>query len=230
MAITPAKELTLGDRPPNLSDVVFETIRRAIVERVLAPGEPLTEPALAERLSVSKTPVREALLRLREMGLIEQSGPRSLRVIQPSLEAVRHAYEIREALEGFTAARAAEAADARATTAISTAARMSLEAAKIGDISSFRDNDREFHRLIAGLAQNPRIATLIDDAGAVISTLMLREMAPGQGPVECAEGHVRIATAIAAGDSEAAAREMTAHIRSVWQLALGRLSDAGAAG
>lgn len=219
------RELSIGDRPPNLSDVVFETIRRAIVERVLGPGEPLTEPALAERLSVSKTPVREALLRLREMGLIEQSGPRSLRVIQPSPEAVRHAYEIREALETFTAARAAERADADARSAIITAARMSLEAAKIGDITRFRDQDREFHRLIATLAENPRIATLIDDAGAVIATLLRREMAPGEGPVACSEGHVRIANAIAAGDSEAAAREMTAHIRSVWQLALGRLSE-----
>lgn len=219
------RDLTIGDRPPNLRDVVFETIRRAIIERVLAPGEALTEPALAERLSVSKTPVREALLRLREMGLIEQSGPRSLRVIQPSPEAVRHAYEIREALEGFTAARAAQAADKQASSAIAMAARMSLEAAKIGDITSFRDNDREFHRLIAGLGQNPRIATLIDDAGAVISTLLRREMAPGQGPVECAEGHVRIADAIAAGDSDAAAREMTAHIRRVWQLARGRLAE-----
>lgn len=219
------RELTIGDRPPNLSDVVFETIRRAIVERVLAPGEPLTEPALAERLSVSKTPVREALLRLREMGLIEQNGPRSLRVIQPSSEAVRQAYEIREALEGFTAARAAATADPERRAAIITAAKFSLEAARIGDITAFRDNDREFHRLIAKLADNPRIATLIDDAGAVIATLLRREMAPGEGPVECSEAHVRIANAIAAGDSEAAAREMTAHIRRVWELALERLSE-----
>ena len=225
MATSPTRELTLGHRPPNLSDVVFETIRQAIVDRVLAPGEPLTEPALAERLQVSKTPVREALLRLREMGLIEQSGPRSLRVIQPSPEAVRHAYEMREALESFTAARAAEKADAATRELILSAARRSLDAAKAADIPAFRDNDREFHRLIAKLAQNPRIEALIDDAGAVISTLLIRDLPPGQGPVDCSEGHVRIANAIAAGDPEAAAREMTAHIRQVWSLALERLSD-----
>ena len=220
-------ELALEDRPKNLSDVVFEAIRQAIVDRVLAPGEPLTEPGLADRLKVSKTPVREALLRLREMGLIEQSGARGLCVIQPSAAAIRQAYELREALESFTASRAAERASNADRERIAQAAQRSLDAAKVADLPTFRESDREFHKLIADLADNPRIASLIDDAGAVISTLITRELTAGDDLVGCSEGHVAVAEAINASDSEAAARQMTAHIRQVWKLALERLTAAG---
>ncbi|UGS38232.1 GntR family transcriptional regulator [Capillimicrobium parvum] len=217
-------ELSLGVRPRNLSDVVFEAIRQAIVDRVLAPGEPLTEPALAERLKVSKTPVREALLRLRQIGLIEQNGARGLCVIQPSAAAVRQAYELREALESFTAARAAERASNADRERIARAAQSSLDAARKSDIAAFRDSDREFHSYIAELGDNARIASLIDDAGAVISTLMTRELTAGDDLVGCSLGHVAVAEAITASDGVAAAREMTTHIRLVWKLALERLA------
>lgn len=228
MALSSDTALSLESRPRNLSDLVFETIQQAIVDKVLPPGEPLTEPGLAERLNVSKTPVREALLRLRQMGLIEQSGPRSLRVIQPSRDGIRHAYELREALESFAAARAAELAAPADREQIRTAAKRSLDAAKAGDLDGFRAADRELHGTIAGLADNPRIAQLIEDAGVVISTLLSRELPTGQGATDCAEGHVRIANAIAASDPDAAAREMTGHIRHVWSLALAGLAAQGA--
>jgi DNA-binding GntR family transcriptional regulator len=229
MASARMTELSLEVRPRQLSDVVFEAIRQAILDRVLAPGEPLTEPALAERLKVSKTPVREALLRLRQIGLIEQSGARGLCVIQPSATAIRQAYELREALESFTAARAAERASNADRERIAQAAQHSLDAAHKSDIAGFRDSDREFHSHIAELADNPRIASLIDDAGAVISTLLTRELTAGDDLVGCSMGHVAIAEAITASDGAAAAREMTAHIRHVWKLALERLAPAGEA-
>jgi DNA-binding GntR family transcriptional regulator len=227
MATNRMQELALEDRPRHLSDVVFEAIRQAIVDRVLAPGEPLTEPALADQLKVSKTPVREALQRLRAMGLIEQSGARGMCVIQPSAAAIRQAYELREALESFTAARAAERASNADRERIATAAERSLTAARVADLSTFRDSDREFHKLIADLADNPRITSLIDDAGAVISTLITRELTAGDDLVGCSLGHVAVAEAITASNADAAAREMTAHIRQVWKLALERLTAAG---
>ncbi len=65
---------TLGPvdfKPESLADVVYSAIREAIVSKQLLPGERVTEAGLATRLHVSKTPVREAMLRLQEVGLIE---------------------------------------------------------------------------------------------------------------------------------------------------------------
>lgn len=69
-------ELVLPHKPESLADVVYETIREAIINRVIPPGSRLTEAALADQLNVSKTPVREALLKLRQIGLVEPSGRR----------------------------------------------------------------------------------------------------------------------------------------------------------
>src|ERR1700716_2927871 len=100
-------ELALHTRPESLSEVVYETIRDAIVNRTIPPGVRVTEAGLAKQLNVSKTPVREALLRLREIGLIEPSGVRGGRIILPSPTSIRQAYEVRLALETFAAEAAA---------------------------------------------------------------------------------------------------------------------------
>src|SRR5207249_1759968 len=70
----PEAPLFLEVRPDSLTDAVYEAIRRGIIDRRLAPGSPVTEAALAEQLGVSKTPVREALLRLKDIGVIEPNG------------------------------------------------------------------------------------------------------------------------------------------------------------
>ncbi len=215
--------LSLDERPRSLSDIVFETVHQAIVDRVLAPGEAVTEPGLAERLNVSKTPVREALLRLRQVGLIETDGARGLRVVRLSGDGVRQTYEIREALESFTASRAAEVASPEERERILVAARASHDAAVAGDIDGFRASDRELHREIAAIARNPRVSQLIEDAGALIGTLLHRDIPTGQGLQGCGEAHVRIANAIAAGDGAAAQREMVEHIRQVMALRLAAL-------
>src|SRR3954464_1071179 len=110
----PVTQLTLGVRPDSLTDAVYEAIRRGIIDRRLPPGGPVTEAALAAQLGVSKTPVREALLRLKDAGVIEPNGRRGGRVVQRSEAAIRRAYEVREALESYAAGRAAERADAAA--------------------------------------------------------------------------------------------------------------------
>jgi GntR family transcriptional regulator, rspAB operon transcriptional repressor len=213
-------DLSLDERPRSLSDLVFETLHQAIVNKVLEPGAPVTEPDLAKRLRVSKTPVREALLRLRQLGLIEAEGARGLRVVQLSADDVRQTYEIREALESFTASRAALRATSSDRSHIMAAAQESYEAAKIADKDGFRAADRELHGTIARIADNSRIWQLIADASALISTLLQRDFPSGHGLTNCGAAHVRIAEAIVAGNAEEAARAMTAHIDEVRGLML----------
>ena len=80
----------VADRPQSLSDIAYDRIRTAIVQRALEPGTRVSESMLGEMLHVSKTPVREALLRLCHVGLVEPT-PRGLRVVLPDKDSIRDA-------------------------------------------------------------------------------------------------------------------------------------------
>lgn len=209
----------VDDRPPMMVDIIYGRLRQAITERRLEPGSLVTEQGLADQLNVSKTPVREALARLRQVGLIEPDGRRGLRVIKLSVEGLRQIFELREALETYVAGRAAERADAARSAVISRAAQASLDAALRGDVPGFHREDRAFHGEIAQAVGNPQMAQQIENAVAQVQTILRREAFPNMDEViKCARDHVRIAAAIEAGARDTAAREMAAHIRKVHEL------------
>ena len=116
----------LAARPDTLTHVVLEAIRSAIVNQELPAGARVTEAGLARQLNVSKTPVREALLQLREIGLIEADERRGGRILSPSRSTISDAYEVREALEVFAAGAAATRSDDRSIRRIYRTADRSL--------------------------------------------------------------------------------------------------------
>jgi DNA-binding GntR family transcriptional regulator len=204
--------LNLGARPHSLTDVVYEAIRQGIIDKRLPPGARVTEAALAEQLGVSKTPVREALLRLRDVGVIEAHGRRGGRVVRSSAAAIRRAYEVREALESYAAGRSAERATAAEIGRLSAAAGRSLDRARRNDLAGFVEDDVAFHGLIGECARNPPLRRMIDDALTLALTLRRRDRPHATASVACAEAHVRIAEAIAERNAAGAEREMRSHI------------------
>jgi DNA-binding GntR family transcriptional regulator len=207
--------LALAARPASLTGVVLEAIRTAITDATLPPGGRITEAGLAAELDVSKTPVREALLKLRQVGLVEDDGRRGWRVVQPSLERISHAYELREALEVFASRRACETVAAQHAVAIRDAADRSHEGAVAGDASEFRHWDSVFHLSVAEATANPRLLESIADVHSLIVTLRQRDLPHISFHVECALAHVRIAAAIADRDVFRAENETRAHVHQV---------------
>jgi GntR family transcriptional regulator, rspAB operon transcriptional repressor len=102
------------------SEVAYERLRDDIIRWRLAPGTPLGEVELAARLGVSRTPVREALLRLTAEGLVSTDSGRSATVSEVSLDHIRDLFELREALEMQAARLAARRRDAAAFQALKT--------------------------------------------------------------------------------------------------------------
>jgi DNA-binding GntR family transcriptional regulator len=208
----PEAPLFLEVRPDSLTDAVYEAIRRGIIDRRLAPGSPVTEAALAEQLGVSKTPVREALLRLKDIGVIEPNGKRGGRVVQLSEVSVRRAYEVRDALEPYAAGRAAGRAEADQVAELRSLAERSLACVKAGDVDGFTHHDIDFHTGVAEAASNPLLRRMVEDALTLALTLRRRARPKATASLACAEAHLRIADAIADGDAAIAEREMRAHI------------------
>jgi DNA-binding GntR family transcriptional regulator len=207
--------LVLEHKPESLTDVVYEAIRDAIINRVIQPGSRLTEAALAAQLNVSKTPVREALLKLRQIGLVEPSGRRGGRVTLPSSSLIQHAYEARRALESFAAEIVAERGSDADVQMIRDAAARCLTAAKAGDLAGFRQWDLRFHEKIGEATGNPRLCELVNDSFALVTALRRRDVPQAEESVACARAHVRIARAIARRDPDGARKAMRDHVHQV---------------
>lgn len=207
------------DVQPPIADLVYKRLYAAIIGRELLPGSQVTEQALADQLEVSKTPVREALLRLRQVGLIEPDGRRGMRVTKLSLDTLRQATELRAVLESYSAGRAAELATKAQARCIARAAEDSFDAAEENNVDGFHRYDQVFHEGIGEAANNSRMKQCADDTAALIHTVMARDAFPtADHLIECARTHMRIGQAIIERDAATATKEMQRHIWRVHEL------------
>jgi DNA-binding GntR family transcriptional regulator len=208
----PAREKIL---PAQLERRVYERLRDEIVSGALRPGEQLVEARIAEQLGVSKTPVREALIRLQRDGLVAIEPYRGARVLEPSADDVREILELRALLECQIARDLAAERPPGALAALEASIARSREALAAGRTADLLDALTEFSDILAGACGNSRMAKLLVDLRSVlllIGSTSLR--APGREG-RSIEEHERILAAIRAGDPDAAAAATADHIRSI---------------
>ena len=220
----------LTDRPESLTELVFQTLRDAIISKRLPPGKRVSEADLARQLRVSKTPVREALLRLSTIGLIEADRGRGGRIVRPSAESIRHIYEVRGSLESLAAGLAAARATPAQRSVLRELATASFTVAHKGDVEGFRRQDEAFHDMLAVASANPYLARLIGNAYALTGAARQRDVPSAGDSVDCAAGHVQIAEAIAHGDNAAATAAAAAHVEMVGRLVLQAFLEAAEPG
>jgi DNA-binding GntR family transcriptional regulator len=154
----------VGAQRVTSATVIFEQLHAAIVALRLLPGTALQEKALAEQFGVSRTPVREALIRLAEAGLVDifpQSGTFVSRI---PLSAIPEAVIVREALEGVTVEMAAKLATAADLQRLEAVIGRQTAFASIGDTSAFHDVDEAFHETIAAVSGHPGIWRVVRPA------------------------------------------------------------------
>jgi DNA-binding GntR family transcriptional regulator len=220
-----APGLTLERRPESLTDAVYETIRDAIINKAITPGSRLTEAALAEQLNVSKTPVREALLKLRQIGLVEPIGRRGGRVTLPSRVSIQHAYEARGALESSAAEIVAERGSDADIGLIGESGKRCLAAAEAGDFDGFRHWDMRFHEQISEATGNPRLCELTLDSLALVMALRRRDVPHAGDSVHCARAHMVVVDALVDRDPTRARQAMRDHVHQVEGYVLASLDE-----
>jgi GntR family transcriptional regulator, rspAB operon transcriptional repressor len=220
----------LTEKPESLTQLVYQALRDAIISKRLPPGERVSEASLARQLRVSKTPVREALLRLQAIGLIEADGARGGRIVRPSAELIRNIYEVRGSLESLAARLAAARASPAQRSQLRQLAAASFTSAREQDIDGFRHHDEAFHDVLADASANPYLARLIDNAYTLTAAARQRDVPSAGDSADCAAGHLRVAEAIAHSDSAAAAAEAAAHVEMVGQLVLQAFLEASEPG
>jgi DNA-binding GntR family transcriptional regulator len=144
----------------SLTAQVTEMLRAAVTSGEMKPGEHYSATGLAEKLGVSRTPVREALQLLEKEGIVQIAKNKGVRVLQIPLEEIVQIFQIRIILEPPAAARGAEAATAEDLAHIRFLHRRILEAAARNDGRGTLQTDKDFHLFLLGLADNPRLTAL----------------------------------------------------------------------
>lgn len=198
-------------------DRVYETLKRNFIEGRTSLGQRLYESTVAAQCDASRTPVREALMRLKADGLIDRVG-RAYAVREFTMEMVGQLYQAREALE----CRALEIAlDGGRTLDLSGAEAAIGEmdrALAEGSSINFNYADIRFHREIAKLSGNEFLRNMLESIYDKV--LMVRNYLFSQRPRQTTslKEHQRILDAVQRGNSVIAVAEMQSHLRSVIQL------------
>ncbi|EIN5958635.1 GntR family transcriptional regulator [Vibrio cholerae] len=221
MKSSPLVRQASTEKESTKSENLTEYLIEAIVEGQLAPGSKISEPELAKQFQVSRGPLREALMRVEGLGLIERIPHIGARVIQLSPTKLVELYAVREALEGMAARLAA-----RNITEIELAGLESLLSThsthidQVEGASYFhQQGDFDFHYRIIQASRNQQlIGLLCDELYHLLRMYRYQSPRSHSRPVEALEEHKFILRAIRQRDEELAEMLMRRHIACSRQL------------
>jgi DNA-binding GntR family transcriptional regulator len=194
---------------------VTEALRQAIVEMRLSPGEMLSEQDLARRLGVSRSPVREAFIKLSQSGLVRVLPQRGTQVVKISRAGVEDARFIREAVECAVVREAAARADPTMIAALTDSLARQKRGQRSNASHTFLALDEEFHRLLAEAAGRPAAWEMIQDVKPQMDRVRFLDLAQATPRHVVLAQHVVIVEAIKAGDSVAAEMAMRHHLSEI---------------
>jgi len=218
-APSPARE----SQPTIVNQSVYGALKRQILDNQLRPGTKLGHQELAERLGVSRTPVRESLERLYQEGLVVRVPNRGYYVAEISAEEARQLYETREALEVYELRRSLERGISGAAIARLEDINERYHALIGGELTRQRLLiDRDFHLALAGVSGNEFLCRTLE---AIFERLILKRRVDGYhdtGAGPYAE-HVELLAELRHGNVRGAERALSHHIVAARNRLLGYL-------
>lgn len=203
-----------------LSEQVYDRLKAAITTGELKPGQRLVEQDLARRMSVSQSPVRDALGRLTRERMVLQLPRRGSFVAEVGIDEARQAYQVRIPLERLAAQLICQApapAVAEVVAGLDGDLAALRTAAAADDVAAFVDADVTFHRRVWQAAGNPllpEIWAMIESCMRGLTTVSNRLYYPDLPTV--ADTHVPLVSALRDRDAARAADEFERHARDVW--------------
>jgi DNA-binding GntR family transcriptional regulator len=203
-----------------LRQQIADTLQQAILDGELLPGAAIVESDIAQRLGVSRAPVREALQILSRTDLVETTPYRGTVVRRLTPDDIDEIYSLRTALESF----ALERAMARDLEGLSRALRQScdqmqrLAAAK--DWSGLADEDAQFHEILVERAEHRLLMQAWRDLYLKVRQVMALRNLQNEDSMDIYHNHVRIVASLERGDIQAASQGLRAHIATAADLVL----------
>jgi GntR family transcriptional regulator, rspAB operon transcriptional repressor len=205
------------DRSRPLRDQIYPMVRGLLLTGVIRPGEIIDEKAIAAQLNVSRTPVREAVKRLSDEGLVDVIAQSATRASKLDRKEVEEAYLIRRALEMESAAQAARHMSQEHADRLSDILASHARAIERGNYVDAIARDDAFHRTITEISDLPRLWATIDISKAPLDRCR-HMMLPRAGQAEATlEQHREIIRALNSRDPAKAAEAMKAHLDAAYR-------------
>lgn len=210
-----------------LRDVVFNTLRQAIITGEFAPGERLMEIALADRLGVSRTPVREAIRKLELEGLVVMIPRKGAEVARITEDRLRDVLEVRCALEELGATLACRRIDDAGKEELKEAHQSFVEAVKLGDTLEITNQDEAFHACIFEQSKNKRLLQMINNLKEQMYRYRMEYVKDVNYRQELVVEHEKLLDAILCGDENLAKEMMRDHIHNQETMILKTIQNMG---
>ncbi|HEX3031441.1 MAG TPA: GntR family transcriptional regulator [Bacillota bacterium] len=205
--------VTLDNYKP-LREIVFETLREAIINGDLEPGERMMEIQLADEMGVSRTPVREAIRKLELEGFVVMIPRKGAYVAGISIKDIADVFEIRAALEGLAAGLAADRITEDEIEALERCLVKVAECAESNNLDMLISADTDFHELLYKASRNDRLVQIVSNLREQIQRFRTTSLAqPGRMKVALEE-HKQIVEAICSRNVELASKLAREHIEN----------------
>jgi GntR family transcriptional regulator, rspAB operon transcriptional repressor len=200
------------DRDRQAAPQVFERLRGMIISLELPPGSPLSRAALAEQFGVSSTPIRDALMRLEEEGLVDVFPQYATVVSRVDVRLAQQAHFLRQAVELEIVRGLALSHDATVAANLNRTIALQQQFAKAGDFEKFMTADNEFHAQLYAASDKQDIWALVKSRSGHIDRLRrLHLPSPGKAQ-DIVRHHKLIAKAIGAGEPDEAQKHLRTHL------------------
>jgi len=195
-----------------LRDVVFNTLRRAILLGELKPGERLMEIHLADRLGVSRTPIREAIHKLEQEGLVTTVPRRGAEVAQITEKSMNDVLEVRRALDALCAELACDRITEEELASLQLACETFGDAVRTGDIKNIAQADVALHDIIVKATGNQRLIQLVNNLSEQMYRYRFEYIKDTSQHETLVEEHTIIYQSILNRDKRTAAEAARTHI------------------
>lgn len=204
-------QVTMNEYLP-LRDIVFNTLRHAILKGELEPGERLMEIALAKKLGVSRTPIREAIRKLELEGLVVMVPRKGAEVADITEKDLRDVLEVRTALEELSIELAMKNMGGKDFDALRTASGTFAKACAGHDPIKTTEADVAFHEMIYLATDNHRLIQMINNLREQMYRYRLEYIKDKSAHGRLIEEHNRIIAAMESGDIQAAKAAIRLHV------------------
>lgn len=191
---------------------VLSALRAAVISGELAPGSLYSVQTLATQLGVSRTPVREALIKLAQQGMVRFERNRGVRVLLTSLHDLEEVFALRLLLEPAATRRAVDRLDAAQLKELRRTFAHMERAAKSDDEFTMFEHDRRFHRVLLEAAGNARLAGIVDGLRDMVLRRGVSTARESRSLDDIVAEHRVILDLVEDGDAVGAAEAMRAHV------------------
>lgn len=195
-----------------LRDVVFKTLRQGILTGELKPGERLMEIHLANKLGVSRTPIREAIRKLELEGLVTMIPRRGAEVAQITEKSMKDVLEVRKVLDNLSVELACERITEEEKEKLQNACADFEDAVKTGDFSMIAKTDVAFHDIIVAATRNIRLSQMVNNLAEQMYRYRFEYIKDSSQHGRLVQEHEEICQGIVQGDRKKALAAIEAHI------------------